>query len=63
MCLADGVGMEPNRLEDAAGEGRLGVVASIRGRITDLGGTVTITSKPGRGTVVEISIPIKPGVS
>jgi signal transduction histidine kinase len=45
-------------LTAAAGEGRLGVSQSIRGRIAEVGGTVTITSEPGQGTEVEIGVPV-----
>lgn len=53
----EGRGMAPGRLVEAAAAGRLGVAQSIRGRIRDLGGTVTITSAPGAGTEVEMRIP------
>jgi len=53
----DGTGFEPTRLEEAAGEGRLGVVQSIKGRVHDLGGRVSITSQTGQGTEVEVVIP------
>lgn len=53
----DGPGIEPGRLEQAAVDGRLGVVQSIRGRAADLGGSATISSSPGQGTEVEIVIP------
>ena len=53
----DGAGCEPARLETAAAEGRLGVAGSIRGRMADLGGTVTVVSAPGQGTEVELRVP------
>jgi signal transduction histidine kinase len=53
----DGPGIPPGRLAAAADEGRLGVSQSIRGRIAEVGGTVTITSEPGQGTEVEIGVP------
>ena len=53
----DGPGIAPDRLEQAAKDGRLGIAQSIRGRIRDLGGTVTIVSAPGQGTEIEMSIP------
>jgi signal transduction histidine kinase len=53
----DGPGFPPGRLELAVAQGRLGVKQAIRGRIEDLGGTVTITSGPGEGTEVEMSVP------
>ena len=53
----EGPGFPDGRLEESAAEGRLGVAQSIRGRVADLGGTVTITSAPGQGTEVEIRVP------
>ncbi|MGL5864620.1 MAG: MacS family sensor histidine kinase [Dermatophilaceae bacterium] len=53
----DGMGTEPARLVDAAADGRLGVSASIRGRIEDLGGSATWTTRPGAGCTVRIIIP------
>lgn len=53
----DGPGIAAGRLEEAAADGRMGVARSIRGRITDLGGTVTWHSTPGQGTEVEIGVP------
>lgn len=52
-----GRGLAAGRLEEAVGQGRLGVSSSIRGRAADLGGTATITSGPGGGTTVELRIP------
>ncbi|MFL6163304.1 MAG: MacS family sensor histidine kinase [Jatrophihabitantaceae bacterium] len=54
----DGGGIRPNRLEEAAAEGRLGMAGSIRGRVAEFGGRVRISSTPGEGTEVEISIPV-----
>jgi signal transduction histidine kinase len=53
----EGCGIEPDRLAQAESQGRLGVAQSIRGRIGDLGGTVRITSAPGEGTEVEMTVP------
>jgi signal transduction histidine kinase len=53
----DGPGIEPGRLAEAEAAGRLGIAQSIRGRIRDLGGTMTITTAPGQGTEVELRIP------
>lgn len=53
----DGPGIPPGRLAEAEAEGRLGVSRSIRGRVADLGGTVTVTSTPGQGTEIELSVP------
>ncbi|MBW5485579.1 MacS family sensor histidine kinase [Streptomyces bambusae] len=53
----DGPGIPPGRLDQAAGEGRLGVSQSIRGRLRDLGGTAELVSVPGQGTEVELKVP------
>lgn len=53
----DGPGIPESRLTQAEHDGRIGVAHSIRGRIAELGGTVTITSAVGRGTEVEIQVP------
>ncbi|WP_350274732.1 DUF5931 domain-containing protein [Kribbella sp. HUAS MG21] len=53
----DGVGTTPARLEQARADGHLGVSQSIRGRITDLGGTVTVRTAPGEGTEWELKVP------
>ncbi len=54
----DGAGFAVGRLDEAAGEHRLGVTHSIRGRIVRLGGEVDITSEPGRGTTVQLAVPV-----
>lgn len=53
----DGPGIPDGRLEEAAAEGRLGVVSSIRGRIEDLGGSVTVDSGSW-GTEWELTVPL-----
>lgn len=53
----EGPGIAPGRLEEARADGRLGVAQSVRGRILDLGGRVSILSTPGQGTEVEITVP------
>jgi signal transduction histidine kinase len=60
----DGPGVPAGRLAEAAAQGRLGVAQSIRGRIADLGGAVTIVATPGEGTEVELRVPRvpRPGV-
>jgi len=55
----EGPGIPAGRLARAEAEGRLGVAQSIRGRITGLGGSVDLTSVPGQGTEIELSIPIR----
>ena len=57
----DGAGMATDRLAEAEAAGRLGVAQSILGRIRDLAGTATITSRPGAGTEVELRVP-RPGM-
>jgi signal transduction histidine kinase len=52
----DGVGLREGRLAEAAGDGRMGVANSIRGRMSDLGGTVVIDSRPGAGTRLELTV-------
>jgi len=56
----DGCGIAPDRLAEAARQGRLGVAQSIRGRVAALHGTVRITSAPDQGTEVEMVIPRPP---
>lgn len=51
-----GAGISAGRLEQAAGEGRLGVVESIRGRASDLGGVAVLRTGPD-GTEWEITVP------
>jgi signal transduction histidine kinase len=53
----DGPGMPAARAATAAAEGRLGIAQSIRGRIADLGGSVTIVSAPGEGVEIEMTVP------
>lgn len=52
----DGVGVLASRLAEAATDGRMGVASSIRGRMSDLGGHVSIDSRPGAGTRLEITV-------
>ena len=54
----EGDGIAAERLALAESQGRLGVAQSIRGRIADLGGRVRITSAPGDGTEIEMTVPI-----
>lgn len=56
----DGAGIHPDRLTEAAAQGRLGMTQSIRGRIEDLRGRVVIVSAPGEGTEVEMTVPRVP---
>jgi signal transduction histidine kinase len=52
----NGVGVRTGRIEEAAVSGRMGLAHSIRGRMSDLGGTATVKSSPGAGTCVELTV-------
>jgi signal transduction histidine kinase len=53
----DGRGIPPGRIEAAEREGRLGIARSIRGRVSALGGTVTLETAPNSGTEWEVRVP------
>lgn len=53
----DGRGFGPGRLAVAAAAGRLGVSQSIVGRVRELDGTASVTSRPGEGTEVALRVP------
>jgi signal transduction histidine kinase len=53
----DGVGFEYDEAR-LRGEGKLGVLMSMKGRIEDLGGTMLLSSAPGKGTQVEFRVPV-----
>ncbi len=53
----EGPGIPGGRLEEAASQGRLGVVESIQGRMADLGGTARLVTGPGRGAEWELTVP------
>ena len=52
----NGVGVQAGRLAEAAESGRMGVANSIRRRMSDLGGTAIIESRPGAGTCLELTV-------
>ena len=52
----DGPGIPAGRLDEAAGQGRLGVTESIRGRIAEIGGTAELATGPS-GTEWELVVP------
>jgi signal transduction histidine kinase len=52
----NGVGVPAGRLIEAAASGRMGVAKSIRGRMSDLGGTATLESTPDAGTCLELTV-------
>lgn len=53
----EGPGIPADRLDAAAGEGRMGVTESIRGRLRDLGGRAELTTGPSIGTEWELHVP------
>ncbi|WOC11945.1 MacS family sensor histidine kinase [Gordonia sp. MP11Mi] len=53
----DGIGIAEGRLAAAEAEGRMGISASIIGRVEDIGGTARLESAPGAGTEWELSAP------
>ncbi|SOJ56331.1 hypothetical protein MSIMFB_03809 [Mycobacterium simulans] len=53
----DGVGIAAGRLEEAAGQGRLGISKSIVGRLMSLGGNAELRTEVGEGTEWELSVP------
>jgi signal transduction histidine kinase len=56
----DGVGFvfDPDRI---AQNGRLGLMQSMKGRIEDAGGSMRLSTAPGRGTEVEFRVPAARG--
>ncbi len=57
----DGVGLAPDRVEEAEREGRMGIARSMRGRVSDLGGTLELGSAPGAGVEWELRVPRRDG--
>lgn len=53
----DGVGIAPGRVAEAEREGRMGIARSVRGRIAELGGSVTLETAPGEGVEWELRVP------
>ena len=53
----DGVGIATGRLEEAVGEGRVGIAKSIVGRMNWLGGSAKLNTGPGCGTEWELTVP------
>jgi signal transduction histidine kinase len=53
----DGRGIPSGRIEAAEAEGRLGIVRSIKGRVSDLGGTIALETAPDSGTEWEVRVP------
>jgi signal transduction histidine kinase len=53
----DGMGIADGRLDEAVGEGRVGIAKSIVGRMKWLGGSATLHTGPGCGTEWELTVP------
>lgn len=54
----DGVGFEYD--EDALrAKGKAGVLKSMKGRVEDLGGAMDVTSAIGKGTEIELTVPLR----
>ena len=53
----DGVGFDPERAEQAAGDGHFGI-SGMRERAERAGGRLDVTASPGEGTTVELSLPV-----
>jgi signal transduction histidine kinase len=56
----DGVGIAAGRLEEAVGQGHVGISKSIVGRLVSLGGSAHLHTDIGEGTEWELSVP-RPG--
>ena len=54
----DGKGFEFDEASLRANN-KVGMLRSMKGRIVDLGGTMTVDSAPGRGTEIEFRVPLK----
>lgn len=52
----DGVGFTFDE-EVLRREGKVGMLKSMKGRIEDLGGSMKVTTSPGRGTEIELRVP------
>lgn len=53
----DGAGFDPDVLPQRHAEGHLGLTA-LRGLLTDAGGTLEITTRPGAGTTICATVPL-----
>lgn len=53
----DGVGIAPGREAAAEREGRMGIARSLRGRVAELGGVVSLETAPGEGVEWELRVP------
>ncbi|MGH2828289.1 MAG: ATP-binding protein [Actinomycetota bacterium] len=55
----DGKGFEFDEASLRASN-KVGMLKSMKGRVVDLGGTMTVDSAPGRGTEIEFRVPLTP---
>jgi two-component system NarL family sensor kinase len=53
----DGEGIEPGRLEQAVGQGHIGV-ASVIERVRAVGGHVEVRTAPSDGTSIRVTVPL-----
>jgi signal transduction histidine kinase len=56
----DGKGFDPSLTRGTSGGGRGHGLAAMRVRTAQLGGTLTVESAPGQGTVISAAIPVEP---
>ena len=54
----DGAGFDYDE-EKLQREGKAGMLKSMKGRVEELGGRMTVTSSPGKGTEVEFKVPAR----
>ena len=54
----DGHGFDPETLDEAVARGHLGL-AHLRQRVQDLHGQLTLTSAPGAGTEISVTLPLR----
>ena len=54
LVVDRGRGFDPEEVPDD----RLGLAESVRGRMADIGGSVTLWSRPGAGTTVMLTVPV-----
>ncbi|MFF9814917.1 sensor histidine kinase [Streptomyces sp. NPDC014006] len=54
----DGTGFDPQRLPVPDPEGGGFGLTAVRARVQDLGGTLALTSAPGRGTALSVRLPL-----
>ncbi|WP_431876738.1 MacS family sensor histidine kinase [Amycolatopsis sacchari] len=53
----DGPGIPEGRLAEAEARGQLGVARSMKGRVLELGGSISLETAPERGTEWEVRVP------